>query len=52
MNKARVSIYLSGCDVHWYYKANVYEPEPEAYPPNQVKGTIVSSLSSDLWFLG
>ena len=24
MNKARVSIYLSGCDVHWYYKANVY----------------------------
>ena len=36
MNKARVSIYLSGCDVHWYYKANVYDPDPEPYPPAQV----------------
>ena len=34
MSKARVSIYLNGCDVHWFYKANVYGPKSEE-PENQ-----------------
>ena len=46
LSKARVSIYLSGCDVHWFYKANVHDP-----PEEQIE-LANQKISTWLWELG
>ena len=49
LSKARVSIYLNGCDVHWFYKADVHGPKPESEPePAEPKDQKVTTWLWDL----